>query len=209
MKKSILPTKNYEYEERSFLDEENFIRLKNYFDTHHSRMSMDNKQSFFFVMPDVNVSIASSEKETKVKYKGGQLGMGNGFEEVEFRINPESLGEAIHLFSSLLSVAPQESYQFRINYVLDNNIEIALKYTEMWGFHMEVERTYAASSELSANIEKNAAKDELMIFAKKLNFAYIDDKQMKKFKGQCERGKNRGLYSTIEFKHKYGSLFGQ
>ena len=159
-------------------------------------------------MPDVNVSIASSEKETKIKYKSGQLGRGNGFEEIEFKIQPDSLSEAIRLFSSLLSTAPQESYQFRINYTLNQNVEIALKYTAMWGFHMEVERIYTASSELGIRGEKDKSEDVLNSFAHKLDFTYIDDEQMKEFKAQCERGENRGAYSTSEFKQKYGELFG-
>ncbi len=207
MKKSI-PSSSYEYEERAFLDEKSFTRIKEYLDEHNNQKFIDNKQSFFFVMPDVNVSIASSEQETKIKYKGGQLGRGNGFEEIEFKIQPDSLSKAIRLFSSLLSITPQESYQFRINYILNDNVEIALKYTAMWGFHMEVERTYTANSELSIREEKDKSKDALNSFAHKLGFMYINDKQMEEFKVQCERGENRGTYSTSEFKQKYGELFG-
>lgn len=208
MKKSISTTSSYEYEERAFLDEESFGRIKEYLDKNNNQKCIDNKQSFFFVMPDVNISIASSEKETKVKYKGGQLGKGNGFEEIEFKIQPSSLDEAIRLFSYLLSIIPQESYQFRINYTLNDDIEIALKYTHMWGFHMEVERTYTANCEQDMIEEKNKSKNLLSSFANDLNFVYIDDKQMKDFKAQCERGENRGAYSTSEFKKNYGKLFG-
>lgn len=210
MEKSISPTTTttYEYEERAFLDDKSFARIKQYLDNHSTQSTLDNKQSFFFVLPDVNVSIAASEKETKVKYKGGQLGRGNGFEEIEFIIQHDSLQDAIKLFSSFLSIKPQESYQFRINYTLDNSIEVALKYSEMWGFHMEVERIYVAKNEPRKAFEESQSKSILKSFADSLDFKYINDEQMKKFKKQCERGENRGTYSTISFKQKYGNLFG-
>lgn len=202
MKKS----KTYEYEERAFLSEDSFGKTKQYLDDNALSKQLDNKQSFFFVLPDVNISIAASSTDVKVKYKGGQLGNGNGFEEKEFYIVPESLRDAIAMFSSLLEVSPQESYQFRINYKFDNQIEVALKYTQMWGFHLEVERVYATDA---TNLEQEKALSAELLddFANNLGISYITNKEMSEFKKQCERGQNRGNYSTKEFQGKYGKLF--
>src|SRR3989442_15692104 len=124
--------RNFEYEERAFLAEDHFLRVKEQLDSLAQVVKTDNKTSYFFVLPNVNASIAASASKTVVKYKGGQLGRGNGFEEHEFSIEPNALPEALRLFTSLLKLEPQVSVQFRINYDLGNNVEVALKYTQMW-----------------------------------------------------------------------------
>ena len=177
----------YEYEERAFLSEEQFLKIKEKLDEFCVQKEIDNKHSFFFVLPDINVSVASSSKETKVKYKGGQLGKGNGFEEIEYNIERDSLLEAIKLFTKLLGLPPQESFQFRINYSLDDDIEIALKYTEMWGFHLEAERVYVASSESEKTLKQAESKDKLDHLASALGFRYITDQEMAVFTEQCKQ----------------------
>ena len=198
----------YEYEERAFLSEEQFLKIKEKLDEFCVQKEIDNKHSFFFVLPDINVSVASSSKETKVKYKGGQLGKGNGFEEIEYNIERDSLPEAIKLFTKLLGLPPQESFQFRINYSLNDDIEIALKYTEMWGFHLEAERVYVASSESEKTLKQAESKDKLDHLASALGFRYITDQEMAVFTEQCKQEKKRGEYSNDEFRERYGGLFG-
>jgi|GEM_PF-784045 len=197
----------YEYEERAFLSEEQFLKIKEKLDEICVQKEIDNKHSFFFVLPDVNISIASSHKETKVKYKGGQLGKGNGFEEIEYNIERDSLPEAIKLFTKLLGLPPQESFQFRINYSLDDDIEIALKYTEMWGFHLEAERVYVASSEAEKALKQAESKDKLDHLASTLGFSYITDQEMVVFTEQCKQEKKRGEYLNDEFRERYGELY--
>lgn len=197
----------YEYEERAFLTDESFLRIKQILDEKSARKTIDNKQSFFFVLPDVNVSIASSAKETKVKYKGGQLGKGNGFEEIEYTIDHHSLESATTLFTRLLKIKPQASFQFRINYVIDD-LEVALKYTQMWGFHIEVECVYTASSTIEQQQRQQECYTKLKGFADNLGFRYITDEEMAIFTEECKQEKNRGEYTPEVFTERYGELFG-
>lgn len=197
----------YEYEERAFLDERSFLNTKNKLDTVALKSQLDNKTSYFFVLPDINVSIASSSTKAVVKYKGGQLGKGNGFEEHEFRIVPDSLPEALALFTTLLKIDPQVSEQFRINYFLEDNIEVALKYTQTWGFHLEVEKTYTAKDTTEEELKKAEAMKSLDSLAKELDIHYITDSEMEQFKQDSEAGKSRGAYTPSEFSDKYGALF--
>lgn len=197
----------YEYEERAFLNERSFLNTKNKLDTLALKNELDNKTSYFFVLPDINVSIASSSSKTVVKYKGGQLGKGNGFEEHEFKIAPESLPQALALFASLLKISPQISEQFRINYFLENKIEVALKYTQTWGFHLEVEKTYTANDSADENYKKTEAMKSLEALAEELDIHYITDSEMEQFKQDSEAGIVRGSYTPKEFSKKYGTLF--
>lgn len=203
-----MQSQSYEYEERAFLSEGQFLTIKEKLDEICIQKEIDNKHSFFFVLPNINMSIADSRKETKIKYKGGQLGKGNGFEEIEYNIRRDSLPEAIKLFTRLFDLSPQESFQFRINYRLGDDVEIALKYTEMWGFHLEVERVYVASSDAEKSFRHAESKSKLEQLALTLGFSYITDAEMTIFTEQCRREKKRGEYSNDEFRKQHGVLFG-
>lgn len=45
----------YEYEERAFLDEADFLRIKNKLDAESLKATIDNKISYFYVLPDKNI----------------------------------------------------------------------------------------------------------------------------------------------------------
>lgn len=195
----------YEYEERAFLTEEQFLFVKSKLDTIATNKEVDNKTSYFFVLPDENLSIASSASKSVIKYKAGQLGLGNGFEELEIPIPHESIQDSIQLFSALLKIKPQFSEQFRINYGLDNNIEVALKYTQTWGFHLEIEKTYEHTANLDD--EKQKAKQELNEIAAQLKISFIDDEVMHTSKKAWAEGEQFGVYSPHAFQEKYGQYF--
>lgn len=75
----------YEYEERAFLSEEQFLSIKSNLDQLSSQPEIDNKTSYFFVLPDKNLSLASSLKSTVIKYKAGQLGLGKDLKRLRSR----------------------------------------------------------------------------------------------------------------------------
>ena len=200
--------KTYEYEERAFLTEDDFLKIKAKLDKMAIKITPDNKTSYFFVLPDKNVSIAVSHNKTVFKYKGGQLNNGgNGFEEHEISIDPRSLSEALELFSLLFGLEPEISEQFRVNYVLPNSIEVALKYTQMWGFHLEVEKLYSVDTANDDVSEKEKAKNDVDTVGKMLGVKYISDEVMKDFVEDIKAKKTKGQYSPDEFRKKYGQLF--
>lgn len=198
-------TAQYEYEERAFLKEDQFLSIKDKLDANAISKQVDNKTSYFFVMPDINLSIAASTDRSVIKYKGGQLGLGNGFEELEIPITQEALQDSIRLFSALLKIEPQFSEQFRINYDLGNNVEVALKYTQTWGFHLEIEKTYEHTAEIYN--EKHKAKQELDTIAADLGISFIDDEVMDQSKKAWAAGEQFGKYSPETFQDKYGHIF--
>jgi adenylate cyclase class IV len=197
----------YEYEERAFFSEKDLGRIQHTLEDLAISCKRDNKISYFFVLPEVNVSIATSATKTVVKYKGGQLGRGNGFKEHEFTILPHALPEALALFSALLHIKPQISEQFRLNYDLGDKVEIALKYTHMWGFHLELERVYQAPNEAERKRQERISRTKLAHVAEKLGVQLIDDAAMEQFKEQCSRNINRGTLDPKEFRLKYGHIF--
>lgn len=198
----------YEYEERAFLDEADFLRIKNKLDAESLKATIDNKISYFYVLPDKNISIATSPLKTVIKYKDGQLINGdNGFEEREFEINPENLTEALNFFTAMFNLEPEKSEQFRINYILPNSIEVALKYTQTWGFHLEVEKLYSINDDFNIETEKTQAKNEVDNVGMLLNIKYISDEEIKQFASDSKAVKLKGPYSADEFRQKYGQIF--
>lgn len=195
----------YEYEERAFLKEDQFLTVKQALEERALRHEVDNKTSYFFVLPDVNISIAVSHAEATIKYKGGQLGIGNGFEELAIPFSQAALQDAIKLFTAILKVEPMQSEQFRLNYWLPDNIEVALKYTQTWGFHLEAEKTYQHSADLDT--EKQQAKRALETLAHDLDIRYIDDATMDMSKKAWAAGTQFGTYTPEAFAQKYGNLF--
>ena len=197
----------YEYEERAFLSEDDFLRIKDYLDKTAKGKEFDNKKSYFFVMPDCNLSVAVSDAKALVKYKSGQIAKGNGFEEHEFPFDPKSIDEAIGLFTSLAHIQPQQSEQFRINYFLDGDIEIALKYTASWGFHIEIEKVYTATGEQDKAEQQQIAQNDVEAIVKLLDIKLITLADMDIFSKDCLSGINKGEFSPDEFRKKYGQLF--
>lgn len=199
--------KTYEYEERAFIDESEFLPIKAKLEKIARKVTLDNKISYFYIFPDKNISIAASAEKTVVKYKAGKIGIGNGFEEHEFAIQPDHLSAALKFFSSVFQRESFPSEQFRINYELPDSIEVALKYTNAWGFHLEVEKVYFAEEDEDISAKKDQARDDVDAVSKKLGIEHISDAEMKVFLADCVAGKLRGYYSPDEFRKKYGKLF--
>lgn len=192
----------YEYEERYLLTEEQFLEIEKTLRAQATNAVLDNKKSYFFVLPDVNVSIASSPKKTVLKYKGGQIGKGNGFKEYEIGLDPAAFDDAIELFESLLGLKPQYSEQFRINFLLEDGVEAALKYTQSWGFHLELEKVYTSTEDDKTENEKGV-KQLLDNLAASLKITPVTDGDL----GKLAHGQERGEYSPKDFTSKFGSLF--
>lgn len=193
---------SYEYEERSFLTEEDFFRIKKELEKITGSREVDNKVSYFFVLPGKNLSLAKSSKKSVIKYKGGEVGVNNGFEEYEISIPEENFMELVDLFKNLLGTTPQVSEQFRINYKLSGGVEVALKYTETWSFHLEVEKVVFKEEDL------NAAKDEINKLARILKINFLTEKEIMDFRQRIDSGgKPRGIYSPSDFKEKFGREF--
>lgn len=192
----------YEYEERAFLTEEDFFRVKKVLEDKTISIKHDNKVSYFFVLPEQNLSIAKNEKKCFIKYKHGAVGAGNGFAEYEIPIDAQHCDQTVSMFNLLFGIKPQTSEQFRINYVLPNGVEIALKYTQTWGFHLEIEKTYSNEE------DKPLAEKEVEETAEQLNIRLITNAEMKTFRDNFDAGGvPTGEYTSDQFREKFRKLF--
>lgn len=126
----------------------------------------DDKHIYFYVLPDqlLKVTDNTAAGTAKITLKGSKIGQGSAFAETEFAISPADVSAAVKVFNSLgFEPAMHEAFNFRHNYRFDG-VEIAVKWSEAWGYHAEFElllddgASDAARDEAAAKIMDVAAE---------------------------------------------------
>ena len=183
--------KQIEIELRSVFDEKKYNELKDFLDKSAQDLGEDDKDVYFFLLPDkiTKVTHNVSKKTAKIVIKLNRIGRGSSdFEEIEIPINPADFDKAVKLFSALPFDQIQNSYQKRHNYLLEG-VEIALKWTESWGYHMELEIVIDDKS------TKEEAEDSIRKVAEKLDVQIMSEDELKGFTQKIDENYKKGLYN--------------
>ncbi|MGI5258795.1 hypothetical protein [Streptomyces angustmyceticus] len=101
----------------------------------------DDKHIYFYVLPDqlLKVTDNTAAGTAKITLKGSKIGQGAAFAETEFAIAPADVGAAVKVFNALgFEGAMHEASNLRHNFRFDG-VEIAVKWSEAWGYHAEFE----------------------------------------------------------------------
>lgn len=104
-------------------------------------LGTDDKHIYFYVLPDqlLKVTDNTTAGTAKITLKGSRIGQGSAFAETEFPIAPDDVPAAVKVFNALgFETAMHEAFNFRHNYRFDG-VEIAVKWSEAWGYHAEFE----------------------------------------------------------------------
>lgn len=134
-------SKQIEVEVRAIFNEEKYKQLKIFLDKNAKDLGQDDKDVYFYLLPNKVVKVVHniSKNSAKIVMKLNRIGKaGNEAEEIEISINPKDLSKGIKLFSELQFDEIQNASQKRRNY-LYKDIELALKYSSSWGYHLELE----------------------------------------------------------------------
>jgi len=183
--------KQIEIELRSVFDEKKHNELKDFLDKNAEDLGEDDKDVFFFLLPDkiTKATHNVSKKTAKIAIKLNRIGRGTSdFEEIEIPINPSDFDKAVKLFSALPFDQIQNSYQKRHNYLLEG-VEIALKWTESWGYHMELEIVVDDKS------KREEAEDNIRKVAEKLGVQIMSEDELKDFTQKIDDNYKKGLYN--------------
>lgn len=198
----------HEYEKIAFLDEASHDRISALLAEQATDLGQDDKTSYFFVLPDMNLSVASKSGASVIKLKTGQIGRGIGhveLPEVELA-GPEQTNNAVELLTELTGYSPELSEQIRHNYLL-NEVEIAVKYTETWGFHAELEYIYEGGSDDVIEQSKKDAESRINTVAGMLGITLATDSELITFTEKFEADRiPRGEYSSESVRKLYDSL---
>jgi predicted adenylyl cyclase CyaB len=177
--------KNIEVEVRAVFDESKYNDLLKYLATNAEDLGEDDKDVYFFLLPTKVTKVVNniSKGTAKIVAKLTRVGQGgNDTEEIEIFIDPKDFDSSVKLFTSLDFKEVQRSFQKRHNYMY-KGVEVALKYSESWGYHMELEIMIVskddlieAESQLKAVAEELGVKimspEEQKVFAENIDMQY-------------------------------------
>ncbi|MGX1755832.1 hypothetical protein ACWIG5_02760 [Streptomyces lydicus] len=130
-----------EIEMRARFDKETRDQLVDRLERDGEDLGPDDKHIYFYVLPDqlLKVTDNTAAGTAKITLKGSKIGQGAAFAETEFAIAPADVGAAVKLFNALgFEGAMHEASNLRHNFRFDG-VEIAVKWSEAWGYHAEFE----------------------------------------------------------------------
>ncbi|MFD9479408.1 CYTH domain-containing protein [Streptomyces nojiriensis] len=145
----------------------------------------DDKHIYFYVLPDqlLKVTDNTAAGTAKITLKESKIGQGSAFAETEFAIAPADVSAAVKVFNSLgFEAAMHEAFNFRHNYRFDG-VEIAVKWSEAWGYHAEFELLLDDDASDAARDEATA---KIMDVAAELGITLMNEQELADFTAAFE-----------------------
>jgi adenylate cyclase class IV len=172
-----------EIEFRAIITKGRHGELKKFLAKNAKDLGEDDKDVVFFIMPDKLLKVVNnvSKKNAEIVFKANKIGKGSDFKETHISINQKDAIKTVETFKAFkITGNIMRSFQKRHNY-LYKGVEIALKYSEHWGYHLELE--------IMINSLKNKPKAEEKIkrAADELGVCLMTDKELKKFTRKAEK----------------------
>lgn len=169
--------KRIEIEFRTIFNKNKHNELKRFLDNYSTNLGKDDKDVYFFICKDKLLKVVKniSKKNAKIVLKLNRIGRGNDFEEIEISINYTDTNKAVIFFANLnITKDIWHSFQKRNNYFY-KGVEIALKYSNTWGYHAELEII------IDNKNKKENAENKIKKVAEELNLKLMSDEELKKF----------------------------
>ena len=174
--------KNIEVEFRARFSKEKHNELLKFLSANAKDLGADDKRVWFFVLPDklLKVTHNISSKSGKITLKLTKIGKGSNFEEIEFPIEEKSIESAIRLFTELGYKYLLEPEILRHNFLF-KEVEVALKYSKTWSYHLELE------IHIESLDQKSKAEEKIAQVAKELGVNLMSDEELLKFTKNVEK----------------------
>jgi predicted adenylyl cyclase CyaB len=186
-----MKTKNIEIEMRAVFDKKKHDELEEFLNKNAEDLGEDNKDVNFYLLPDIFAKVTKnfSKNTAKMTLKLNRPGRGSSdFEEIEFPINPNDFEKASKLMENLPFDEIQNSYQERHNYMY-KGVELALKYTKSWGYHLELEILVDDTK------HQEEAEEKIHQVAKALGVKILSEKELdeitKRIDDEYRKGKHK------------------
>jgi adenylate cyclase class IV len=178
----------YEIEHRAVLTEESYKALAEKLAREATLLGTDDKEVSYYIFPDKLLKVVqnTSKGTAKLSLKLTALGAGSSFQEFEVPF-PEDSFEMMKSICENISTPDQiiSGTQKRTNYEY-KDVEIALKWSEDWGYHAEFE---IMISDLS---EKEGADVRIHEAAKTLSVPLMTEEEVAAFSAEV-RAKKKGV----------------
>lgn len=176
-------SKTIEIEFRSIFNKEKYDMLEKFLNENTEDLGADDKDVYFFIMPDKLLKVVDnvSKGNAKIVTKLNKIGKGDSFEEIEISIDRKDVEKAVNMFKSLnLTDNIMHSFQQRHNY-LYKGVELALKYSDEWSYHLEMEIVVDDPN------KETDAKKKLYDVAKELDVHIMTNEELTNFTQKAER----------------------
>ena len=132
--------KQIEVEFRALVSEEQYTNLISTLNKQAKDLGEDDKVVHFFLFPDKLLKVTNnlSQGSAKITLKLNRIGNGSMFEEFEVPIAQSDVDKMSRIFQTFDFEYLLEPIVKRHNY-LYKGVELAIKYSESWQYHVELE----------------------------------------------------------------------
>jgi adenylate cyclase class IV len=148
-------------------------------------LGQDDKHIYFYVLPDQLLKVTDNKAAgtAKITLKESRIGQGSAFPETEFPIAQGDVQAAVRIFNALgFESAMHEAFNFRRNFRLQG-VEIAVKWSEAWGYHAEFE---VLLGDDASDEEKAEAVDHIHFVATDLGVRLMTEQELVEFTAAFE-----------------------
>jgi adenylate cyclase class IV len=164
----------YEIEHRAVLTEDAYKRLTEELEREAASLGSDDKEVSYYIFADKLLKVMRnvSKGTGRLSLKLNTLGAGSSFQEFEVEF-PEDSFETMKSICSNICTPDQviSGTQRRTDYEY-KGVEIALKWSEDWGYHVEFEVMVPSLD------EKEAADARIMEVAKSLSVSLMTEEEV-------------------------------
>lgn len=173
--------KNIEIEFRSRFDKNKYDEVFEFLRKNAVDLGADDKRVWFFVMPEklLKVTHNISKASAKITLKLTKIGFGTSFEEIEFPIEQNDVEKAIKVFTEIGHEYLVEPSILRHDFSYQG-VEIALKYSKTWGYHLELEILVESKGQ-----EKDA-EEKIKAVAAELGIKLMSEEELRVFTQNVE-----------------------
>jgi adenylate cyclase class IV len=176
-----------EIEKRGFLTEEKYNELLNFLEKNGTSLGADDKEVIYYIYPDKLLKVVHnlSKNNAKISLKTNKVGGGSVFPETEVFFDQKDFEKIKYIFDTIAKPEKvMDGIQKRINFEY-KGCEIAIKWSEVWGFHFEIEKMVSEKSEVER------AEEELQGMADELEIKILNDEELKEFTKKAEQNFNK------------------
>jgi len=171
-----------EIEFRSMFTKTEYDRLKIFLNKNAKDLGEDDKDVYFFLFPDKLLKVVNniSKGSAKIVLKLNRIGKGSNFEEIEIPISQDFVEKAVEVFTKLaITDNIMHTPQTRNNYFY-KGVEIALKWSPVWQYHLELEIVVNNES------KKEKAEQKIRKVADELHLRLMTEEELAKFVEKVE-----------------------
>lgn len=172
----------FEIEFRAKFNKGTYNTLKAYLDQNAENLGEDNKDAYYYIFTDKLLKVIhnTSKKNAKISLKLNRIGEGAAFPEIEFYFPENEFDVARHLIDALgLQAKVMHGPQQRVNYRY-KDCEIALKFSDAWGYHMEIEQI------IDAKEKQTEAEKQIRRVSKELGVQLMTEEELRVFTREAE-----------------------